>query len=163
MTRYVKLYLATLVVFFAIDIVWLGLVARSFYQAQIGVLLAPNTNWAAAVIFYLLFLLGILVFVVIPGLKEGSARRTLLHGALFGLITYATYDLTNLATLKDWPVLLTIVDLFWGTILSAVVSFASYQIGKRLSFTPSNDPGQSNTQRNLPPAAQRGIPNRPRD
>jgi uncharacterized membrane protein len=163
MVRYVKLYLATLVVFFAIDIIWLSLVAQPFYQSQIGFLLTSDTNWAAAAIFYLLFLLGILVFVVIPGLKEGSARKTLLRGALFGLITYATYDLTNLATLKGWPVLVTIVDLAWGTIISAIVSFASYHIGKRLSITPSQDPDQSSRQRNPHPSAQPGIPTRPQD
>lgn len=109
--RYLKLYLVSLAAFLAIDMLWLGLVARSFYQQQLGFIMAPSVNWLAAIIFYLLFILGILFFVLVPGLESGSLKATLLRAALFGLITYATYDLTNLATLKDWPVLLSVVDL----------------------------------------------------
>jgi len=86
-----------------------------------------------AILFYLLFIVGILVFVVVPGLESGSLKATLLRAALFGLITYATYDLTNLATLKDWPVLLSIVDMFWGTALSVLVSSVGFVVGKRFS------------------------------
>ena len=133
MTAYhVKLYLATLVAFFAIDMVWLGLVARVFYRKHLGFLMAPGVNWLAAIVFYLLFIVGILVFVVLPGLEDDSLRKTLLKAALFGLITYATYDLTNLATLKDWPVLVTVVDLAWGMILSVAVSCTSFMIGRWL-------------------------------
>ncbi len=131
-TYHLKLYLATLIAFFAIDMVWLGLAARSFYQKQLGFLLAPQTNWPAAIIFYLLFVAGILVFVVLPGLRSGSLASTLLHGALFGLITYATYDLTNLATIKSWPLTVTIVDMIWGVVLSALVSLAGFLVGQRL-------------------------------
>lgn len=133
MVYYLKLYLATLVVFFAVDIIWLGLVARTFYRKQLDFLLAPNTNWIAAIAFYLLFILGILVFVVVPGLEDDSLKTTLLRAALFGLITYATYDLTNLATVKDWPVLVTVVDLVWGIVLSVTVSLVSFGVGKWLS------------------------------
>jgi uncharacterized membrane protein len=133
MAFYIKLYFATLLAFFAIDMVWLGLVARSFYYDQLGFLLKPNTNWVAAMIFYLLFILGILVFVVLPGLKENSLKETILRAALFGLVTYATYDLTNLATVKDWPLLITIVDLAWGTVLTIAVSSIGFLAGKRLS------------------------------
>lgn len=100
-----KLYIAMLAVFFAIDMLWLGLVARGFYRKHLGYLMAPATNWTAAVIFYFLFVFGILLFVLLPGMESSSLKVTLLRAALFGLITYATYDLTNLATLKDWPVL----------------------------------------------------------
>jgi uncharacterized membrane protein len=124
-----KLYIAMLAVFFAIDMLWLGLVARSFYRKHLGFLMAPATNWTAAVIFYLLFVFGILFFVLLPGIESGSLKVTLLRAALFGLITYVTYDLTNLATLKDWPVLLTIVDITWGVVLSVLVSLAGYFIG----------------------------------
>ena len=117
LTYYFKLYFATLIAFFAIDMVWLGLVARTFYRKYLGFLLAPTTNWIAAVLFYLLFVLGILVFVVLPGLQENSLKATLLRAALFGLVTYATYDLTNLATVKNWPLLITGIDMAWGTIL----------------------------------------------
>ena len=133
MFYYLKLYLVTLLAFFAVDMLWLGVVARTFYRKHLGFLLAPTPNWTAAIIFYLLFIVGILVFVVVPGLKEDSLRSTLLRAALFGLITYATYDLTNLATVKDWPVIVTVVDLIWGTVLSMAVSFAGFMAGKWLS------------------------------
>jgi len=132
MIYYLKLYIATLIAFFAIDMVWLSLVARTFYRQHLGYLMAPNTNWLAAIIFYLLFLVGLLVFVVAPGLEANSLKMTLVRAALFGLITYATYDLTNLATVKDWPVVLTIVDMTWGTVLSVAVSYVSFVVGKRL-------------------------------
>jgi uncharacterized membrane protein len=133
MTAYhLKLYLATLAAFFAIDMLWLGLVARTFYRKYLGFLMAPNPNWLAAIIFYLLFIVGILVFVVLPGLESGSLQSTLLRAALFGLITYATYDLTNLATVRDWPVIVTVVDLAWGTVLSTTVSYVSFLAGKWL-------------------------------
>lgn len=132
MAYYIKLYFATLIAFFAIDMVWLGLVARKFYLKQLGFLLSPNTNWVAAMIFYLLFIAGILVFVVLPGLQDNSLKTTILRAALFGLVTYATYDLTNLATVKDWPLLLTIVDLAWGTVLSIAVSCVGFLAGKWL-------------------------------
>jgi uncharacterized membrane protein len=130
---YVKLYFATLVAFLAIDLVWLGLVARTFYRKYIGFLMAPQVNWPAALIFYLLFVFGILVLVVLPGLQAGSLKTTLLRAALFGLVAYATYDLTNLATLKDWPLIVTVVDLIWGTVLSVAVSYVGYTVGKWLS------------------------------
>jgi uncharacterized membrane protein len=133
MAYYIKLYFATLFAFLAIDMVWLGIVARNFYYEQLGFLMSPATNWVAAMIFYLLFILGILVFVVLPGLKENSLKVTILRAALFGLVTYATYDLTNLATVKDWPLLITIVDLAWGTVLTIAVSCIGYLAGKRLA------------------------------
>jgi uncharacterized membrane protein len=130
---YLKLYFSTLLVFFAVDMVWLGLVARTFYSKYLGYLMAPGVNWPAAILFYLLFIVGILVFVVLPGLKSGSTRDMLLRAALFGLITYATYDLTNLAILKDWPVMISVVDMAWGTTLSVIVSYAGLMIGRRLN------------------------------
>lgn len=133
MAYYLKLYFAILVAFFAIDMVWLGLVAQAFYRKYLGYLLAPNTNWVAAIIFYLLFILGILMFVVLPGLESGSLKTTLLRAALFGLITYATYDLTNLATIRDWPLLLTVVDILWGIVLSVAVSAVGFTAGRWLS------------------------------
>lgn len=131
---YIKLYFITLIAFLAIDMVWLGLVARTLYRNYLGFLLAPTTNWIAAVLFYLLFILGILVFVVVPGLQVNSLKATLLRAALFGLVTYATYDLTNLATVINWPVLITVIDIAWGTALSFLVSYISYMVGKRLNY-----------------------------
>jgi uncharacterized membrane protein len=132
MRYYIKLYFITLIAFLAIDMVWLGLVARTVYQKYLGFLLAPTTNWIAVVLFYLLFILGILVFVVVPGLQANSLKATLLRAVLFGLITYATYDLTNLATVINWPVLITVIDMAWGTGLSVLVSYISFMVGKRL-------------------------------
>ena len=127
-----KLYFITLAVFFVIDILWLGLVARNLYSKYLGYLMTSKTIWLAAILFYLLFVVGLLVFVVLPGLADNSLKTTLLRAALFGLITYATYDLTNLATVKDWPILITVVDLAWGTLLSVLVSLVSFFAGRWL-------------------------------
>ncbi len=124
-----KIYAAMLVVFFAVDLLWLGVVARGFYRRHLGHWLAAEPNWTAAILFYLLFILGILVFVVLPGLEVRSLGRTLALGALFGLIAYATYDLTNLATARDWPLVVTAVDMAWGTILSTLVAAAGFLAG----------------------------------
>ena len=131
-TFYVKLYLSTLVAFFAIDMLWLGLVARNMYSKYLGFLLSPKPNWIAAIIFYLMFIVGLIVFAVIPGLEAGSLKNALLLAALFGLVTYATYDLTNLATLKNWPLGITIVDMVWGVVLSCIVTWISFLVGKWL-------------------------------
>jgi uncharacterized membrane protein len=133
LTYQIKLYFATLAIFLAIDLTWLGIVARGLYQKFLGGLLRPQTNWAAAVIFYLIFVLGILIFAVNPALQAGSMGKGLLLGALYGLFTYATYDLTNLATLKGWSVPITIIDMAWGTILSTCVAWISYMIGRWLA------------------------------
>jgi uncharacterized membrane protein len=126
------LYLITLAVFFMIDMIWLGVVAKGFYRRHLGPMLSPKVNWAAAVLFYLLFIVGLVVFVIKPALVGGEPLKALLFGALFGLISYATYDLSNLATLKDWPLVVTIVDLIWGTVLGGAVSFAGALIGRSL-------------------------------
>ena len=125
---FMKLFLIALAVFTAIDLVWLVLVAKNFYNRQIGFLMKPDINWTAAIIFYLLFIAGLVTFVISPAVLKHSWLHALLFGALFGLITYATYDLTNLATMKDWPVLVTIVDLAWGMVLSASVSLVTFLI-----------------------------------
>jgi uncharacterized membrane protein len=130
--RAVGTYVITLVIFFAIDLVWLGVVARDFYQKYIGHLLAPAVNWPAALLFYAIYIGGIVFFAVKPALETGSAGRALAHGALFGLIAYATYDLTNQATMRDWPVLVTVIDLVWGTVLTGTVAFLSYHVSSRL-------------------------------
>lgn len=130
--RYLKLYLVSLAAFFVIDMLWLGVAMRSFYQRYLGFLMAPNPNWIVAIVFYLLFIVGLLFFVIVPGLKDNTRKTTLLKATLFGLVTYATYDLTNLATLKDWPALLSIVDMLWGAALSLLVSYISFMAGKRL-------------------------------
>lgn len=130
----IKLYLITLAAFFVIDLAWLGFVARAFYRKHLGFLMAPSPNWPVAVLFYLLFIFGIVVFVVLPGLETGSLKTTLARAALFGLITYATYDLTNHATLKDWPWIVTIVDMAWGTVLTTAVSWVGFLAGRWLGL-----------------------------
>lgn len=132
--KFFKLYLVSLISFFAIDMVWLGLVARSFYQRQIGFLMTSDPKWSAALIFYLLFVAGLLVFVIVPGLNANSLKATIIKATVFGLITYATYDLTNLATLKDWPILVSIVDLLWGSFLSVSVSYIGFLIGRKFNL-----------------------------
>ncbi|MBP7005653.1 DUF2177 family protein [Patescibacteria group bacterium] len=129
---FIKLYAIALPVFLAFDMVWLGLLAKRFYREQIGFLMRQDIHWAAALAFYALFIVGLVLFVIMPAMDKGSWVRALALGALFGLITYATYDLTNLATLKGWPVLVTLVDLVWGTVLAATVSVVTYFIAKKL-------------------------------
>ncbi len=129
---FIKLYAIALPVFLAIDMIWLGLVAKSFYAKQIGTLLKPNVNWTAAIIFYLIFITGLVVFVITPAVEKESWTHALLFGALFGFVCYATYDLTNLAVAKDWPLLITIVDLAWGAVLAASVSTATYFIASKI-------------------------------
>lgn len=123
-----KLYFIALPVFFAIDMVWLGLVAKGFYQNQIGTLLKSNVNWPAAIIFYLIFIFGVVYFCISPAVEKQSLATAAKLGALFGFMTYATYDLTNLATLKGWPLTVTFVDLAWGTVLGMGVSVITYLI-----------------------------------
>lgn len=127
---YGLVYFLTFLVFLAVDMVWLGLVARQFYAAQLGHLMTPNVNWVAAILFYLLFIVGILVFVILPARERQSVAHAIGYGALFGLMTYATYDLTNLATLRDWPLIVTVIDLLWGMTVSGIVSFAGYHIAR---------------------------------
>lgn len=130
---YVELYFITFAAFLAIDAVWLVLVARTFYSKYLGSLMAPRPNWLAALIFYLLFVVAAIVFVVIPGVEQDPLGTTLLRAALLGLVAYGTYDLTNLATVKNWPLTVTIVDMAWGTALSVAVSYVGVLAGKWLS------------------------------
>lgn len=129
--NYIKLYLISIAVFFLIDMVWLGLIAKNLYAAQIGHLMSPKVNWVAALVFYAMFIAGLVFFVVEPAVAKGSLQYALLAGAFFGLICYATYDLTNLATLKDWPVTVTLIDLAWGTFLNGAVSGVAFIIATK--------------------------------
>lgn len=118
---FLTLYAVSVPVFFAIDMVWLGLVASKFYTSRLGHLMG-DINWPAAIIFYLVFLVGLTLFATYPAVVKDSVQYALIWGALFGFFTYATYDLTNLATLRDWPLSVTIVDMVWGTVLGASVA-----------------------------------------
>lgn len=131
-TEFFKLYAVALVTFLVIDLIWLGVVARSFYRDQLGHLLRADVNWAAAMAFYVIFVAGIVVLVVGPAVEQQSLLRAVALGALLGLVTYAAYDLTNLATLKGFPAAVAAVDLAWGAVLCATVSAITYAAATRL-------------------------------
>ena len=128
----VWLYLIATVIFFAVDMLWIGFVARGFYKDKLGYIMADKPNWAAAVIFYLLYIGGILFFAVIPALRDQSWTAALINGAVLGLLCYATYDLTNYATLAKWPFVVVVVDMLWGIFITAGVAIATYLIGNRI-------------------------------
>ena len=132
MLKHLIVYGITLVTFFAVDMVWLGLVAKNLYRDQIGFIMKTEFNWIAAITFYLIFILGLVYFVINPALESKSILEALLRGMFFGFITYATYDLTNLATLENWPLKITIIDLIWGTTLGGLVSTISYFVSSKL-------------------------------
>lgn len=123
-------YGLTAVVFFSIDMLWLGFLAKGLYQKYLGGFLTDQVNWSAAIIFYLLFIGGIFIFVILPAVEKNSVIKAISLGAAFGFITYATYDLTNLATLKGWPLTIVYIDMTWGAVLTALVSTAGYYIVK---------------------------------
>ncbi len=125
---FIKMYVVSLVSFLALDSVWLVLVAPKFYKKHIGYVMAQNPNLLAAGFFYLLFMVGLVVFVIQPAVNDGSWQTALYRGALFGLVSYATFDLTNQAVIKNWPWLVTGVDLIWGTFITGVVSVVAYLI-----------------------------------
>ncbi|MBM3648814.1 MAG: DUF2177 family protein [Alphaproteobacteria bacterium] len=116
-------YLAALAVLIVLDALWLGLIARDFYKERLGQLLLDRPNWPVAILFYLIHVAGIVVF-ALP--LAGSWASAALYGALFGLCVYAAYDLTNLATLRGWPATLSLVDLAWGTAVSAAACVAAF-------------------------------------
>ncbi|MTH98409.1 DUF2177 family protein [Roseibium sp. RKSG952] len=126
MLQYVTAYISTVIVFLAIDYVWLTQVATRFYFDRIGHLLMAKPNMAAAGAFYILYVVGLVIFAVAPALKSESVVTAIILGALFGFFTYATYDVTNYATLKDWPFLVVVVDVLWGTFLGGISAGAGY-------------------------------------
>ena len=132
MPNFMKLYAVALISFLVIDLVWLGVVARSFYQTHMGHLMRANVNWIAAIAFYLVFILGIIVLVVGPAMERQSLSHACILGALFGLVTYAAYDLTNLATLEGFPLRVVLVDMAWGMVLCASISAITYLASTRI-------------------------------
>ena len=129
---YLKLYALTVPVFFIIDLIWLGVVAKGFYRKNLNHLLSPQVNWPAAILFYLLYIAGILIFAVVPALSKDSWQHAMLYGAVFGFFTYMTYELTNLALLKDWPLDIVVVDIIWGVVLCGTVATIGCFIGRWL-------------------------------
>ncbi len=119
-------------IFLVIDFIWLTVIAKSLYAQHLGYLMAPKANLVAALVFYLLFVVGLQFFVLNPALLNGNWVSVLLTGMFFGLVTYATYDLTNLATVRDWPILITAIDLVWGSFVSGATALLSYLIIQRI-------------------------------
>ena len=126
-------YGLTLIVFLIVDLVWLGIIAKNLYSKYLGEFMTDSINWTAAIIFYLIFVAGLLIFVIYPSVEKNSVTQVLILGALFGIITYSTYDLTNLATLKGWPIQIVIIDIIWGSVLSTIVSLSGYYVVKFVS------------------------------
>ena len=141
MLSYLAAYGATAVVLLAVDVLWLGFIAKSFYRDGIGHLMADSPNLVAGGVFYLLYPVGIMLFAVVPAALYGGLAapadaqwsRALLAGALFGFFAYATYDLSNLATLRDWPLRLALVDIVWGTALTAAAAVAGRWVLGRMA------------------------------
>lgn len=126
------LYFITLVISFTVDLIWLSLMNSHFYKIKLAGLMADKINWLPAILFYLLFVVGLILLVVLPALDRGSWLRATMLGGLFGMVAYSTYDLSNAATLKNWPVILSIVDILWGTTFSALIATISYFIANAL-------------------------------
>ncbi|NMA48692.1 MAG: DUF2177 family protein [Tissierellia bacterium] len=122
------MYIITLIIFFAIDIIWLGFIAKDIYKEHLGFIMGEKTNWIAAIVFYMVYIIGLIFFALNPALQKDSLIYAALVGGFFGLITYATYDMTNLATLKDWSIFITAIDITWGTLLCSATSSISFII-----------------------------------
>ncbi len=120
-----KRYFTVFTVFLLIDILWLTKVSPSFYKSHIGHLMADKVGYIPALIFYLSYIVALLVFVINPAVESKSLMKALYLGALIGFVMYGTYDLTNMATLKGWPAIVTVVDLLWGTFITSVTSLVS--------------------------------------
>ncbi|MBK7149021.1 MAG: DUF2177 family protein [Bacteroidetes bacterium] len=129
------LYLTTTVIFFAVDMLWIGFIARNFYSEKLAFVFTGEVNWPAAIIFYLFYIAGILYFAVTPALKGSQWQLALLNGAILGGLCYATYDLTNMATIKQWPLIVVVVDIAWGIVLTGSVSVLSYLAATRFGLS----------------------------
>lgn len=125
---YVVAYLATAIVFFGIDFIWLSTMTSSFYRSRMGEMLVDQPNFVAAALFYLVYVAGVVHLAVMPALSGGSLVTVLVSGAVLGLVAYGTYDMTNLATLKNWSLSLSVVDMAWGTFLTSFAATSGYLI-----------------------------------
>jgi uncharacterized membrane protein len=133
MPQYLVAYFATVIVFLGIDFVWLTKIANQFYAAQLGDLLLENPKLGPAAVFYLFYVVGIVFFAVMPALRGGGLSTAIFSGALLGAIAYATYDVSNYATLKNWPINVLFVDIAWGTVLTSVSAAAGYLITRAMT------------------------------
>ena len=130
--KYILIYIVCLAAFLVLDFAWLGSVTQPFYQRQLGALLSPDVVWPAAIAFYLMFITGLIVFCIAPALRFRSPGRAGALGGFYGFITYATYELTNLALITNWPAALVPVDIGWGIVLCTLVSLIGYGVGRKL-------------------------------
>jgi uncharacterized membrane protein len=130
--KLIIVYASSLFLFLVVDFIWLGWVAQSFYHRHLGELLSQRVNWPAAIAFYLIFIVGLMIFCIVPALNRASLIRALVLGGLFGFFTYATYELTNYALIRKWPGALVPVDIAWGVALCAIVSAGGYLVGSWL-------------------------------
>ncbi len=130
MVNFLKLYTISFLIFFLIDMAWLGLIAKNIYQKYIGHLMKANPNWIAAIFFYLFFIFGMIIFVIYPAIKNNSWAYAFMYGAMFGFFTYMTFNLTNLSVLQGWKWQVAIIDISWGIVISSSVSLISYFIYK---------------------------------
>lgn len=132
--KLVALYAITVVVFFTLDFIWLTTATSRIYEPYLGDLLSPKPNLAVAGLFYLFFVVGLVALAIVPGLQEGAVSGALWRGAMFGLLAYATYDLTNLATIQGWAWQVSVIDMVWGTTLNSIVAVAGYYAGRWLGL-----------------------------
>jgi len=126
----IKLFLICFVTFLLLDVIWLGFIAREFYAKNLSAYLTDNVIWPSALIFYVIFNIGLLFFVILPSIEKNSYISLVLYALLYGLVTFSTYDLTNLATIKDWPVIVSIVDILYGMFVAVVASSSAFYFHK---------------------------------
>jgi uncharacterized membrane protein len=139
MKRILLLSCIALPVMFILDLTWVGIIANTFYRSQLGYLYSPHTVWWAAIAFYVIYILGLVYFVIAPGLTAGSLKKTLLNAAFFALVAYGTYDLTSLAITTNWPLLMTFVDMTWGIVCALITTTITFVVAKTfLSQHPPN-------------------------
>ena len=131
--KYFVAYISTTVIFLAIDALWLGIVAKNFYAEQLGDLMAKNIKFHIAAVFYLVYTIGIVVFAIAPALHADRTLLAIGYGALFGFLAYGTYDFTNMATIRDWPTLVSVVDIIWGTCITSFSATLGYLVTRHFS------------------------------
>ena len=130
--HYIIVYASSLLVFLVVDFIWLGWVAQSFYHRQLGELLSQRINWSAAIAFYAVYIVGLMIFCIVPAINRTSLLKAMVLGGLYGFFTYATYELTNYALICNWPGALVPVDIVWGVVLCTAVAAAGYSVGRWL-------------------------------
>lgn len=126
--KFIIAYIATLIAFILFDIIWLGVITKNLYSSEIGHLMSEKVNYFAAIAFYLVFITGIVVLAIMPGLEAGNIKKTIINAAVLGFVSYATYDLTNFATLKDWPLRVVLIDITWGAFISTTTSIVGFYL-----------------------------------